>query len=106
MSKMLIVSPKFNCSQEILTIVAMLSGVFVLLIVDGTSTDHISLAVPNIWLRPNNQRKEADTAKKLLTIPDGDHLTLLNVFNEYQNGAHRSNLCLLLPIKTSSYRPT
>ena len=26
---MLIVSPEFNCSQEILTIVAMLSGVFV-----------------------------------------------------------------------------
>jgi HrpA-like RNA helicase len=30
MSKMLIVSPEFNCSQEILTIVAMLSGVFIL----------------------------------------------------------------------------
>ena len=26
MTKMLIVSPKFNCSNEILTIVAMLSG--------------------------------------------------------------------------------
>ena len=28
---MLIVSPEFNCSQEILIIVAMLSGTFVLL---------------------------------------------------------------------------
>jgi pre-mRNA-splicing factor ATP-dependent RNA helicase DHX15/PRP43 len=43
------------------------------------------LAVPNIWLRPNNQRKEADAAKGLLSVPDGDHLTLLNVFNEYQS---------------------
>ncbi|KAI0245943.1 P-loop containing nucleoside triphosphate hydrolase protein [Lactifluus subvellereus] len=72
MSKMLIASPEFSCSQEILTIVAMLS-------------------VPNIWLRPNNQRKEADAAKALLSVPDGDHLTLLNVFNEYQNNLHDRN---------------
>jgi pre-mRNA-splicing factor ATP-dependent RNA helicase DHX15/PRP43 len=36
-----------------------------------------------VWLRPNNQRKEADAAKALLTVPDGDHLTLLNVYNNY-----------------------
>ncbi|KAI0037816.1 hypothetical protein FA95DRAFT_1367078 [Auriscalpium vulgare] len=64
MSKMLIASPEFQCSQEmLLTIVAMLS-------------------VPNVWLRPNNQCKEADAAKQLLSVPDGDHLTLLNVYNE------------------------
>ena len=40
--------------------------------------------MPNIWLRPNNQRREADAAKARLTIPDGDHLTLLNVYNQYQ----------------------
>lgn len=39
--------------------------------------------VPNIWIRPNNQRRESDAAKALLTVPDGDHLTLLNVYNEY-----------------------
>ncbi|KAI6008792.1 P-loop containing nucleoside triphosphate hydrolase protein [Pisolithus orientalis] len=64
LSKMLIVSPEFKCSNEMLTITAMLS-------------------VPNIWLRPNNQRKEADAAKALFTVPDGDHLTLLNVYNNY-----------------------
>ncbi|KAI0028653.1 P-loop containing nucleoside triphosphate hydrolase protein [Vararia minispora EC-137] len=69
LSKMLIVSPEFSCSQDILTIVAMLS-------------------VPNVWLRPNSQRKEADAAKQRLTVPDGDHLTLLNVYNEYQNNLH------------------
>ena len=36
-----------------------------------------------MWLRPNNQRREADAAKALLTVPDGDHLTLLNVYNNY-----------------------
>ncbi|KZT67534.1 P-loop containing nucleoside triphosphate hydrolase protein [Daedalea quercina L-15889] len=69
MAKMLIVSPEFNCSNEILTIVAMLS-------------------VPNIWLRPPNQRREADAAKALLTVPDGDHLTLMNVYNNYQQNSH------------------
>jgi pre-mRNA-splicing factor ATP-dependent RNA helicase DHX15/PRP43 len=42
------------------------------------------MIVPNVWLRPNNMRKEADIAKKLLTVPDGDHLTLLNVYNSWQ----------------------
>ncbi|KAI9458989.1 P-loop containing nucleoside triphosphate hydrolase protein [Boletus coccyginus] len=66
LSKMLISSPEF------LTITAMLS-------------------VPSIWLRPNNQRKEADAAKALLTVPDGDHLTLLNVYNSYmQNKGDRN----------------
>ncbi|KAI0631615.1 pre-mRNA-splicing factor ATP-dependent RNA helicase PRP43 [Trametes polyzona] len=74
MAKMLIVSPEFNCSNEILTIVAMLS-------------------VPNVWLRPPNQRKEADAAKALLTVPDGDHLTLMNVYNHYVNNKHDRNWC-------------
>lgn len=39
--------------------------------------------MPNVWIRPPNQRREADAAKALLTVPDGDHLTLLNVWNEY-----------------------
>ncbi|KAI0681856.1 pre-mRNA-splicing factor ATP-dependent RNA helicase PRP43 [Cytidiella melzeri] len=65
LAKMLIVSPEFSCSNEMLTIVAMLS-------------------VPNVWVRPNNRRKEADAAKNLMTIPDGDHLTLMNAYNNYQ----------------------
>jgi pre-mRNA-splicing factor ATP-dependent RNA helicase DHX15/PRP43 len=52
----------------------------------------VSLAVPNIWIRPNNKQKEADIAKQLLSIPDGDHLTLLNVFDQYQNSTYRSNI--------------
>ncbi|CAE6478517.1 unnamed protein product [Rhizoctonia solani] len=74
LAKMLIVSPEFKCSNELLTIVAMLS-------------------VPNVWLRPNNQRKEADAAKQLLTVPDGDHLTLLNVYNNYYNNKDDKNWC-------------
>ncbi|KAF8840453.1 P-loop containing nucleoside triphosphate hydrolase protein [Paxillus ammoniavirescens] len=72
LSKMLISSPEFQCSNEILTITAMLS-------------------VPNVWLRPNNQRKEADAAKALLTVPDGDHLTLLNVYNSFMQNKYDRN---------------
>jgi hypothetical protein len=46
MSKMLIVSPEFNCSQEILTIVAMLSGVFVKCVDVVYGTDRIRLQFP------------------------------------------------------------
>ncbi|KDQ52578.1 hypothetical protein JAAARDRAFT_138414 [Jaapia argillacea MUCL 33604] len=72
LAKMLIVSPEFKCSNEMLTIVAMLS-------------------VPNVWVRPPNQRKESDAAKAMLTVPDGDHLTLLNVYNEYMNNGQDKN---------------
>ncbi|KAF8635093.1 hypothetical protein AX15_000533 [Amanita polypyramis BW_CC] len=72
LSKMLIASPELKCSNEILTITAMLS-------------------VPNIWLRPNNQRREADAAKAKLSVPEGDHLTLLNVYNEYQQNLYNKN---------------
>ena len=41
------------------------------------------LSVPNVWLRPNNQRREADAAKEMFTVPESDHLTLLNVYNQY-----------------------
>ncbi|KAG6833159.1 DEAH-box ATP-dependent RNA helicase prp43 [Tephrocybe sp. NHM501043] len=72
LAKMLIVSPEFKCSNEMLTITAMMS-------------------VPNVWIRPNNQRREADAAKQMLTVPDGDHLTLLNVYNQYVNNKHDKN---------------
>lgn len=61
---MLVESPKFGCSDEILSIVALLS-------------------VPNVFIRPNSARKAADDAKARFAHPDGDHLTLLNVFYEY-----------------------
>ncbi|PPQ72131.1 hypothetical protein CVT25_008505 [Psilocybe cyanescens] len=74
LAKLLIISPEFKCSNELLTITAMMS-------------------VPNVWLRPNNQRREADAAKASLTVPDGDHLTLLNVYNQYVVNKQDKNWC-------------
>jgi pre-mRNA-splicing factor ATP-dependent RNA helicase DHX15/PRP43 len=80
LSKLLISSPEFECSNEVLTIVSMLSGEFISSfypILTNTGP------VPNVFLRPPNLRKEADAAKQYLTIPEGDHLTLLNIYNNY-----------------------
>ncbi len=50
-------------------------------------------------MRPNNMRKEADAAKALLSIPDGDHLTMLNVFNSYKTSG-------LFPMRVFFHRLT
>ncbi|KAK9136174.1 hypothetical protein Syun_015504 [Stephania yunnanensis] len=69
LSKKLVVSPEFNCSNEILSILCMLS-------------------VPNCFLRPREeaQKAAADEAKARFSHIDGngDHLTLLNVYNAYK----------------------
>eukprot|EP00850_Spirogloea_muscicola_P021881 SM000266S09826 [mRNA] locus=s266:110340:113616:+ [translate_table: standard] len=65
LSKMLVVSPDFNCSNEILSITAMLS-------------------VPNCFLRPREAQKAADEAKARFAHIDGDHLTLLNVYHAFK----------------------
>jgi pre-mRNA-splicing factor ATP-dependent RNA helicase DHX15/PRP43 len=62
---MLISSPEFYCSNEILSLVALLS-------------------VPNVFVRPANNRKRADQMKELFAHPDGDHLTLLNVYHAFK----------------------
>jgi pre-mRNA-splicing factor ATP-dependent RNA helicase DHX15/PRP43 len=59
-------------------------------------------SVPNIWLRPYSAttwlREEADAAKARLTIPDSDHLTLLNIYNQYDCSAYSHNFFTLFLI--------
>lgn len=73
---MLIGSSEFHCSQEILSIVAMLS-------------------VPNVFIRPSKDKKRSDDSKNIFAHPDGDHITLLNVYHgfksdeAYEYGIHK-----------------
>uniref|UniRef100_A0A8D9B4M7 RNA helicase n=1 Tax=Cacopsylla melanoneura TaxID=428564 RepID=A0A8D9B4M7_9HEMI len=60
LAKLLIASCPHNCSNEILSITAMLS-------------------VPQCFTRPNEAKKQADDAKMRFAHIDGAHLTLLNV---------------------------
>ncbi|XP_060961217.1 probable pre-mRNA-splicing factor ATP-dependent RNA helicase DEAH2 [Cannabis sativa] len=74
MSKMLVVSPEFNCSNEILSISAMLS-------------------VPNCFVRPREAQQAADEAKAKFGHIDGDHLTLLNVYHAYKQNNEDQSWC-------------
>lgn len=69
---MLISSPEFYCSNEILSITALLS-------------------VPQVFVRPPAQRKRADEMKNLFAHPDGDHLTMLNVYHAYRSNEAQEN---------------
>ena len=63
---MLIASVDYKCSAEMLTIVSMLS-------------------VPSVFYRPKERMEEADAAREKFNVPESDHLTLLNVFNQWKS---------------------
>jgi len=74
LSKMLVASPEFKCSNEILSISAMLS-------------------VPSVFVRPREAAKQADEAKARFAHIDGDHLTLLNAYHAYKQNGEDSDWC-------------
>ncbi|XP_058942611.1 putative pre-mRNA-splicing factor ATP-dependent RNA helicase PRP1 isoform X2 [Pocillopora verrucosa] len=74
LAKMVIASCDHNCSNEILSITAMLS-------------------VPQVFMRPNEAKKAADEAKMKFAHIDGDHLTLLNVYHAYKQNHEDTQWC-------------
>jgi pre-mRNA-splicing factor ATP-dependent RNA helicase DHX15/PRP43 len=70
---MLISSPEFYCSNEILSLTALLS-------------------VPQVFVRPASARKRADEMKQLFAHQDGDHLSLLNVYHAFKSPQAQLNL--------------
>ena len=67
LSKLIFLScrPQFSCSSEIVTIVSMLS-------------------VPSVFFRPKERAQESDAARERFFVAESDHLTLLNVYNQYE----------------------
>ncbi|PHH87901.1 hypothetical protein CDD83_8254 [Cordyceps sp. RAO-2017] len=65
---MLLSSPEFYCSNEVLSITSLLS-------------------VPQIFVRPASNRRRADEMKSHFSHPDGDHLTLLNAYHAFKGQA-------------------
>ncbi|CAO1614928.1 unnamed protein product [Sympodiomycopsis kandeliae] len=75
MAKMLIASVELGCSEEMLSIVAMLS-------------------VQNVFYRPKDKVAQADAKKAKFFQPEGDHLTLLTVYNGWINSKMSQPWCM------------
>jgi len=75
MAKMLLASEKYKCSEEIVSIAAMLS-------VNGA-----------IFYRPKDKIIHADTARKNFNHNNGDHLSLLNVYNQWAESDYSTQWC-------------
>ncbi|GAA6063211.1 hypothetical protein JCM10212_006844 [Sporobolomyces blumeae] len=67
LSKSILASEKYNCTEEVLTIVSMLSE-------SGS-----------LFYRPKQKKLEADTARQNFVKPGGDHFMLLNVWEQWQD---------------------
>jgi pre-mRNA-splicing factor ATP-dependent RNA helicase DHX15/PRP43 len=74
LSRMLIASADYNCSNEALSIVALLS-------------------VQQVFMRPKDAGKAADEAKAKFVHVDGDHITLLNAYHAYKQAKEDKDWC-------------
>uniref|UniRef100_A0A7N5ZZT6 RNA helicase n=1 Tax=Anabas testudineus TaxID=64144 RepID=A0A7N5ZZT6_ANATE len=72
LSKMILASEQYKCSEEVLTIAAMLS------------------VNNSIFYRPKDKVVHADNARMNFVVPGGDHLVLLNV---YTQSGHSTQWC-------------
>ncbi|CAE6475522.1 unnamed protein product [Rhizoctonia solani] len=85
LAKMLITSVDLGCSEEILSIVAMLS-------------------VQNVFYRPKEKQAQADSKKAKFHQPEGDHLTLLTVYNGWKTSKFSNPWCYENFIQARSMR--
>jgi ATP-dependent RNA helicase DHX8/PRP22 len=74
LAKVLIASVDLGCSDEILSIVAMLN-------------------LADIFYRPKEKQQQADQKKAKFHDPHGDHLTLLNIYNSWKQNGYASSWC-------------
>ncbi|KAI0401403.1 P-loop containing nucleoside triphosphate hydrolase protein [Xylaria palmicola] len=76
MAKTLLSAPTFDCISEILTIAAMTS-------LGGT-----------VWVQQDGSKKQMESARRKFAAEEGDHLTLLNVYQAFvTKGKKESKFC-------------
>ncbi|KAL2070431.1 hypothetical protein VTL71DRAFT_13457 [Oculimacula yallundae] len=85
LAKVLIAAVDLGCSDEILSIVAMLS-------------------MPSVFYRPKEKQTQADQKKAKFHDPHGDHLTLLNVYNGWKQNKFANPWCFENFIQARSMR--
>ncbi|KAL4162456.1 hypothetical protein PRNP1_002995 [Phytophthora ramorum] len=74
LAKMLLFSEQLGCSAEVLVVVSMLS-------------------VPSVFFRPKDREEESDAAREKFFVPESDHLTLLNVYQQWEANRHSAQWC-------------
>ena len=84
-SKMLIASVDLGCSEEILTIIGMISA-------------------QNIFYRPREKQAAADQKKAKFHQPEGDHLTVLSVYDAWKAAKFSNPWCFENFIQARSMR--
>ncbi|EPS44650.1 hypothetical protein H072_1345 [Dactylellina haptotyla CBS 200.50] len=75
LSKLLIMSVEYGCSEEMLTIISMLS-------------------VPSVFYRPKERQEESDAAREKFFVPESDHLTLLHVYQQWKSNGYADGWCI------------
>ncbi|WFD33210.1 RNA helicase [Malassezia cuniculi] len=76
MSKAIIASEEYHCTEEVLSIVAMLS--------ESSS----------LFVRPKDKKMHADRARQTFFRPGGDHFTLLNVWEQWVESGYSQAFCV------------
>lgn len=70
----ILLSPKFHCTEEILTIVSLLS-------------------VDSVLYNPPSRRDEVQAMRKKFLSSEGDHITLLNIYRTFKSLGGDKVLC-------------
>lgn len=85
-SQTILLSPKFHCTEEILTIVSLLS-------------------VDSVLYNPPSRRDEVQGVRKKFIASEGDHITLLNIYRTFKNiGGNKVSLVLFLFSSDTSFQ--
>eukprot|EP01080_Neovahlkampfia_damariscottae_P007206 gene7206-11522_t len=74
LSKIILISDELGCSNEAITIVSCLS-------------------VPTIFYRPKDREEESDSVREKFFIPESDHLTLLNIYQQWRSHNYSAEWC-------------
>eukprot|EP00392_Amoebophrya_sp_AT5.2_P006908 g6920.t1 len=74
LAKMLLTSADLSCMQEMLVVLSMLQ-------------------TPNIFYRPKDRAEESDTQREKFNVPESDHLTLLNVYQQWKKHNYNASWC-------------
>ncbi|RDA85644.1 hypothetical protein CP532_3527 [Ophiocordyceps camponoti-leonardi (nom. inval.)] len=75
LAKLLITSEEEGCSEEMITIVSMLS-------------------VPNVFYRPKERQDEADAQREKFWVHESDHLTYLQVYSAWKSNGYSDGWCI------------